>query len=330
MKFKYFSILIFFIFLFSITTVVASEDITNDNNDELSINVNDEIVENQDILTATSSNEGDVDLSINVDVKNAYNGNQYNRAGFEVPWNITASVTGGTAHNTKVRSVLSNTLEYLSYSTSVGTYNSTTGIWDIGDLNSSNNATLTILTKLKTEGRFKLTVNATTDSNDVNLTNNFLVVSIKTGSSKITSNTTETSDDKEGAQHTTHYLSTGTSSREKVVINSSKSNSKQDYPKTKDNVPSGFNSSSGSKKSVSKSLIKSMESNSNMISKAYSSLKNVFDASGDDSIDDDSSDSSNQLIEIIPPYNYIRFPLLILASFLAILGIIFVYDKIKF
>ena len=105
-------------------------------------------------------------ISIQVDANNVQKGNEFNRAGFTVPWNITAKVNGATAQKVKIKVDLSDNLDYLSHEASVGEFNPETGIWDIGDLESGSSPLLIIMTKLKSDGRFKVTVDGTSDSQD--------------------------------------------------------------------------------------------------------------------------------------------------------------------
>jgi uncharacterized repeat protein (TIGR01451 family) len=55
--------------------------------------------------------------------------------GEEVTWIITASNLGqDTAKNTKVYNKLPQGLKYIKHSTTKGTFNPKTGIWNIGNL----------------------------------------------------------------------------------------------------------------------------------------------------------------------------------------------------
>lgn len=227
MKFKYFFALILIsAILFSLGTVVASENVNASSSDNTYLSIDDAVddvqlsavddlsdeLENQnarhDLIKegqSDSSSDDEVDLVVNMElgdiVKHTYGINQVS---FDVPMVITANVSGGIAKNTKVYITIPDEFEYVSSNPNIGTYSSESGIWDIGDLNSGVDATLTILTKISTKGTFKISVNATTDSNDMNLSNNNLECNIQV-SSKISSNTTRTTADQSGAQHTTHH-----------------------------------------------------------------------------------------------------------------------------
>ena len=175
---------------------------------QLSDNGNaDDELENQNVLNGKnlikdgSDTTEDTDLSVDMELgdieRNVTGFNQYS---FGIPLIINVSVSNGIAKNAKVNITIPDDFEIMSYALNAGTYDSSTGIWDIGDLDSSTIATLTIYTKLTEKGTFDISVNATTDSNDVNLTNNDIQCTI-TASSKITSNTTRTSDNQGGPQH---------------------------------------------------------------------------------------------------------------------------------
>ena len=64
-----------------------------------------------------------------------------------------------TATGVKITDLIPNGLSLQSYTLSRGTYNSTTGIWDIGDINSNETLTLTLIAKVLSTGNF---VNAAT------------------------------------------------------------------------------------------------------------------------------------------------------------------------
>ena len=218
MKFKYFFALVLILaIIFSLGTAVAGENLnassTQDTNlsiDDQSSLSDDEIQlsagesENQDseiISDATSDDE--VDLSVNMELgdvdKDTYG---IGETSFDVPLIITVKVTEGVSKNTKVTIIIPENFTYISNTKNIGEYNPETGIWNIGDLNSDVDAILTIQTQINTQGTFIIYVNATTDSMDMNLSNNNLECHIQV-SSKITSNTTRTSANQ-GTQHTQH------------------------------------------------------------------------------------------------------------------------------
>ena len=114
-------------------------------------------------------------------VDKAYSGDKFNRAGSEINWTVTAEVIEGVARNAKVHVDFSSNMEYVSCNKTIGEYDPSTRIWDIGDLSGSQSATLIILTRLKSDGHFNLTANATTDSIDINLLNNAVTKNTKSG-----------------------------------------------------------------------------------------------------------------------------------------------------
>lgn len=249
MKFKYFFVLILIsTILFSLGTVVASENIDDASfDDALSIAA----VENQDNMSsfdaesnyapgAISDFDTDANVqpsdnkNINGDVnnQNVLNGEDailkedsdssstegidlivdmelgetkphilgFNNYSFDIPLILTISLNGGIANNVKVYNIIPEDFEYVSSNPNIGTYDSSSGIWDIGELSSSDVATLTIFTKLNKKGTFEILVNATTDSNDVDLSNNDLKCTI-TADSQVASNTTRTSANQGGGQY---------------------------------------------------------------------------------------------------------------------------------
>lgn len=329
--------------LFALNTVVASEDVNNDTFSEAALSTNshdpievgaDEICENQDILGDDGSlieADGDeTDLSVWVDANNVYNGKEFNRAGFNVPWNITAKVKGATAHKVNVKVDLTDNLEYLSHDASVGEFNPATGIWDIGDLDSDTSPLLIVVTKLKSDGRFKVTVEGTSESQDADSSNNNIYLALRSGTDKFGSNITETTITRNQVSHTAHQASAGGSKydgRQRDVA-SSGSNSKK--ASTDKKSISGSNSDSGS------------GSNSNSVSKAISSdslisyVINSLNGSPEGTVNSDSDggsdlkkSSSNQYVAGISEYDYTTIPLMIFALFLVILMSIVGYDKVK-
>ena len=201
------ALMVIIIILFSLTAVSADENVTD------SVALGD-VEESPDGLCATVLDEDvasgkSVDLSVNVNATPSYVNETYNSVGSEVPWIITVSANGGTALNVNVREVLSNNLQYISHSQSMGSYNPETRMWAIGDLSPSQNATLTIITKLKSAGTYVNKAYVTSDSKETNQLNNFALASMKTGSSKVTSSITETTADREGFDHSVHQASMG-------------------------------------------------------------------------------------------------------------------------
>ena len=219
MKFKYFFALVLIVtIIFSFGTVMANEDVNASSTQDAYLSVDDQSLgsASEDIQLSDDTNQGsdligddspsdeeEVDLSVNMEIgdtkKETFG---IGDVTFEVPMIITAKAVNGTAKNVKVNVTMPEFFTYLSHTKTVGEYDPESGIWNIGDLSSGVNATLTILTKISQKGKYIIYVNATTDSMEKVLSNNNLECNIEV-SSKITSNTTRTSADQ-GTQHTPH------------------------------------------------------------------------------------------------------------------------------
>ena len=202
--------------LLSLTAISANEDAdlyssADDSSDGNMIQIQDKVETATNLTSMNPENvlvsDDECDLSVNVSVNKTYDGNKFNRAGSEINWTVTVNVIEGTARNTKVHLNFSSNMEYVSCNKTIGEYDSRNHIWDIGDLSSSQPATLILLTRLKSDGHFNLNANATTDSVDVNLLNNVVNKFTKSGTGNNGSNITENSTDRAGAQHG-NYLTT--------------------------------------------------------------------------------------------------------------------------
>ena len=301
------------IILLSLGAVAASDDIASDSsNDDLSI-ADDESLSQDELVDA---DQNDVDVSVRIDVKNVYDddNDKFNQPGFTVPWNVTVKVTGGTAHNVKVYPTLSDNMEFLSASATAGEFNRTSGVWDVGDLTGS--AILTIVTKLKSGSKFTLAADATTDSNDIKMSNNHKSLYIKSGQSKSTSNITETTDGKTGATYNNYNGDLNRNSKEASKDNGYSPNSNSD---------SGFNAASGSGgvRSVASIISRTLKPLS-------SSLADAIDSDSSDDADSN-SDAYSSVIHVagIIAQDYTKIPILIFALFLVIFAALVGYDKIK-
>ena len=260
-----------------------------------------------------------VDLFINMDVKTSLTNKQYNRAGSEVPWIITVSSLNGTSYNTQVRDVLSENLQYLSHNATMGTFDPENGIWTVGDLESSKNASLTILTRLKRDGTYINKAYATTDSNDVNLLNNFLIISIRTGSSKITSNITETSDEREGIQHNVHYAS--------MVDTDFIYRYEEDS--SEDDGGNEEGQSEGNSHTKTRSLGNKLKLFNAQNIDYHSLSKNIGGALGFGYNSNGGFLNSKDIYEALFVYDYTRIPIIVFVAFLVVLASIVGYDKVK-
>ena len=95
--------------------------------------------------------------------------------GSNVIFTITARNNGASNNNNvTVNDLLPSGYTYVSNTTSTGTYNSTTGVWTIGNLNNGASATLTITATVKSSGIYTntATINTSSGIDDPNLSNN--------------------------------------------------------------------------------------------------------------------------------------------------------------
>lgn len=363
MKFKYcFALSVILIVLLSLATAAASENVTGDKALASGVDNDDDLrdSETQSVLRDNPSGS-DVDLSVVISVENIYHDDKFNRAGYTVPWTITAKVTGATAKNVKINSIFSDNMEIVSNTSSIGHFDPTTGIWDIGDLSSSDNASLLILTKLKADGRFKVTVNAQTTSNDINLSNNDAILKIKSGTGKKPSNTTKTSDQSGGLDDDD---SPGSNPYNSFVVieesdfpsggsgDSSPSEKKSEVqPGGKDGQPSSnqqgsSQSSNGNQGSSSNgdgssnsngrsdesgndvnSVAKSTRPVNDVVSDTLAAVNNILNFGNDDS--SSQGDLPPSVVKAIAAQDYTKIPLMIFVAFLIVLGSLVGYDKIK-
>lgn len=311
MKFKHCLILvmILIILLFSLGNVAANENVTVEasSTDDVPVSLG----SNDDAQERLSSS-GSVDLSVKMDVTPSYVDGKYNPTGSEVPWTITVSANGGNAKNVKVREVLSTNLGYASHKESIGIYDPESGIWDVGDLKNHDEAKLTLWTKLKKDGTFLNKVYVTSDSFDKNMLNNFMFLSIKSGSSKVTSNITETTDDRSRPYHNIHQSSMA--SRFGDPERTDPSPDPKPDPDPDPNPDPDPDSNGGS-------LNKRAQSYMDMFSSIPSSLMGA-----------NSSSKGNLLashVRAISPYDYTKIPISIFVLFLIMLFAVISYGKIK-
>ena len=193
MKYKYLLVAIL-IFLLSLGTVAASDDIINDlsledsNNDDalngdflLGDNVEYNDGDDSNVLDDDSdsySNENSPDNSdsssnvYNADLALEYSHDSAHYVNDSLKLNFLIQNDYGIAKNTKVIIKLSG-VEYLSHNASKGTYDFKKGIWDIGTLDSDENAFLMIDTIIK-DRTVTVDATATTSSNDMDNENNHI------------------------------------------------------------------------------------------------------------------------------------------------------------
>ena len=187
MKFRYFILIGFILVLLSLTAVSADENAT--------------VMDNE------------ADLSVDVEAEDTYDGNEYNREGYTVSWIVGVENSKGTAYSTRVHVSLSKNMETVSYYPTRGSYDFKTGIWDVGDLKSKENAALMLKTKLLSDGVFTVTANATTDSNDTYPDDNYNSWSIESGGTNYHPNTPITKIPDESSEIRPESLTTTSDSR---------------------------------------------------------------------------------------------------------------------
>ncbi len=341
MKRKYFiRFSVILIVLFSITAISAGEDVDlySSANDSSDGNVN-QILDNVETdANPTSSNPENVlsaddecDLSVSISVEKTYDGNKFNRKGSEIPWNITVEVNEGVARNVKVQLNFSSNMEYVSCNKTIGEYDSSTRIWNIGDLSSSQPAVLTILTRLSSDGHFNCTADATTDSIDVNMSNNLASKFTKSGTGNNGSNITQNSTDKNAAQHGPH-LTTIIKPGEDPHIEPEKNKSKDGNSRNgrSNGVSSGGGSNGVSSRGgyMSSRYRSDTESASSKTLNPFSTAKSASSILG---LEDSKVLNwiSKHISKVIPPYDYTRIPIIIFSLFLLVLVGIVGYDKLK-
>ncbi|MGL4669595.1 MAG: DUF7507 domain-containing protein, partial [Methanobacteriaceae archaeon] len=124
----------------------------------------------------TSNNRGFASVNSNnasdlVVVKTVDNGNPVN--GAIINYTVIASNAGpDTAINVFLSDVLPAGLQFISASVSVGTFNATTGLWTIGNMDKDAVAILTIMVKVVSAGNISNVAIISSDTYDPNTTNN--------------------------------------------------------------------------------------------------------------------------------------------------------------
>ena len=337
MKFKYFTLILILTFLFSLGSVMASEDANQDSGSFEGTYLSIDTVDNQysasddgsdnipicygsdsdglqnqnsnDNLIREDSSDGSSNDEVNLSVDMKIGETVKHTGGigelfFDVPFIITASVDNGTVHNVTIRINLPDEFKYVSHDKTVGTYDSETGIWKIGDLSSNMNATLTIMTNLTKKGFYVVTVNTTANSNDTNLTVNDLKCEIN-ATSKISS----------GISRTSRHLGANHASRPTQRVPDPEPEPTP-TPEPEPTPTPEPEPTPGSKSTVSFT---------NMISGILSSL---LDSNGTDTNSTDSN-LSTDVVKAIASQDYIKTPILIFVVFLVVILGAFGYDKFK-
>ena len=146
-------------------------------------------IQSPTILASTSVDAGDYTLTINANGCNSLPStvtviihdciadlsvvktvnNVYPLFGQNVVFTITATNNGPyDATGVSVTDILQNGYDYISSTTTTGTYNSTTGIWMIGNLNNGATAILTITAKVISTGNYVNTATIVGHEIDIN------------------------------------------------------------------------------------------------------------------------------------------------------------------
>lgn len=118
--------------------------------------------ESSDASTNGADDSSDCNLTITKE------GDKKVEVGDTVTWKITVKNSGNTAENVSVKEKLPKNFELVLANASKGTFNEQNSSWEIGDLNKSESATLTIKAKAKKEGNYTNEVSLLTDSNNIN------------------------------------------------------------------------------------------------------------------------------------------------------------------
>lgn len=95
------------------------------------------------------------------------------KSGTNVIFTITAKNNGASNNtNVKVTDQLPSGYSFISATTNTGSYNNTSEIWDIGNLNDGSSAVLNITAKVNYSGNFTNTANISGDINDADNSDN--------------------------------------------------------------------------------------------------------------------------------------------------------------
>ena len=188
-----FTLTILLIFIFSIGVAAASDNATQDVMDaneeaEIALDIpetHDEPIADEEIVEDDDAE--DVDVSVNAKVKNEDSNHPTIVVGVKN--------NGSTAKDTVVRVLITSSLKYISHTEDIGQYSHDTGKWVIGNLTSSLTYNLTILVKNTGRGGY-FGIYASTSSNDIDPTNNYLTIRI---------NPYNTTEDDSGSSSGSHH-----------------------------------------------------------------------------------------------------------------------------
>ena len=165
-------LLLMTITIISSFTAVSAAQVSNQTVDETADNDILEVPQSDEVISSTNSSEN---LSSSYLVLDNDADNEDIFVGEEVTWIITASNLGpDTAKNTKIYNKLPQGLKYIKHSTTKGTFNPKTGIWNIGNLSTDEGIVeLWITTLALTNGKMINKAYIVTDSENSNINESY-------------------------------------------------------------------------------------------------------------------------------------------------------------
>ena len=165
-------LLLMTITIISSFTAVSAAQVSNQTVDETADTDILEVPQSDEVISSTNSSEN---LSSSYLVLDNDADNEDIFVGEEVTWIITASNLGpDTAKNTKIYNKLPQGLKYIKHSTTKGTFNPKTGIWNIGNLSIDDGIVeLWITTLALTNGKMINKAYIVTDSENSNINESY-------------------------------------------------------------------------------------------------------------------------------------------------------------
>lgn len=165
-------LLLMTITIISSFTAVSAAQVSNQTVDETADTDILEVPQSDEVISSTNSSEN---LSSSYLVLDNDADNEDIFVGEEVTWIITASNLGpDTAKNTKIYNKLPQGLKYIKHSTTKGTFNPKSGIWNIGNLSIDDGIVeLWITTLALTNGKMINKAYIGTDSENSNINESY-------------------------------------------------------------------------------------------------------------------------------------------------------------
>lgn len=165
-------LLLMTITIISSFTAVSAAQVSNQTVDETADTDILEVPQSDEVISSTNSSEN---LSSSYLVLDNDADNEDIFVGEEVTWIITASNLGpDTAKNTKIYNKLPQGLKYIKHSTTKGTFNPKSGIWNIGNLSIDDGIVeLWITTLALTNGKMINKAYIVTDSENSNINESY-------------------------------------------------------------------------------------------------------------------------------------------------------------